>query len=135
MTLAATPGNDEFQKIVNADARNNARQDQSNWLRSENVIDPWYDQIILLLNGVDAQLSHHKAERARKRVELRDDVVAQEDYMVEAERWRAGALWFKKALLDRLVEAKSLRRSYADGRLEHIRLGFPEHTTVQHLEA
>lgn len=106
------PGNEEFIDLVNKDARNNISDGDANWLRSPDIVEAWRDQIILLLNRVDVQLSHHKAERTTKYLELYDPKEPELyiQYSREAKVWKANTLWFKKTLLDRLAEAKTIIR-------------------------
>jgi hypothetical protein len=112
MTIAIDPipGDLDFADLVNKEARNDVSDAEAAWFRQSDIVESWRAQLVMLLNKVDAQLSHHKAERAAKRVELG----AEEDrdlylgYIAQAEKWRANALWFRKTLLDRLIEAKAI---------------------------
>ena len=108
--INAIPGDAEFADLVNREARNDVTEEEAAWFRQYDIIHAWRAQLVMLLNKVDAQLSHHKAERAAKRVDLgseedRDLYLA---YIKQAEQWRANALWFRKILLDRLIEAKAI---------------------------
>lgn len=99
---------EEFAELVNQDLKNLLTEEKAAWLRSEEILPFWRDQLGAIAAKVDARLSRHKADRQQKRIELNDK--EWEVYLAGAEDWKANTLWFKKTIGDRLMECKLLQR-------------------------
>jgi hypothetical protein len=114
----------EFSKLVNDDIRDDVSKQDAAWLRSDDVISRWINELTCIKMSVERQLSLHKSERAKNRATI-DNSEEYVQYLAEAEKWRAGVIRFKTGVDLRLMEAKFLYRNgnnkYRAAIVEHQR--------------
>jgi hypothetical protein len=92
--------------MVEADIRGEATEETKTYLRQEDMIDSWYVMLQKIHKNLESQLGARKAsvyattrpdERERRRAEYNS--------------WKSKILRFKSGAEDRMLEAKSMRRS------------------------
>lgn len=88
----------EFEQLVQDDIRSQLSDNDRYALIEENP-EAWYDALQGIVRRIDAQLSSHKAERARIRRNY-DDILAKKL------EWRSSAIGFRALAEKRLSEAR-----------------------------
>ena len=90
----------EFEQLVQDDIRSQLSDEDRYALIEENPQE-WYQTLQGIIRRIDAQLSNHKAERARIRRNY-DDILAKKL------EWRSSAIGFRTLAEKRLAEAKRI---------------------------
>lgn len=123
---------EEFSEVVALDIRDNATKTQSKYLRTPEIADRWYQELLARKRSVEAQFSASRAERIQKIIEAKDNktvaVMIQpprenrpatyedmtfDEYLAYSEKWRSGAIYFLSGIENRLAESKRFRISNA----------------------
>lgn len=128
--------NEEFSELVSADARwqdptperpnphNKITPEQRQWLRDPDNLDRWMDELKATMRKIDSQITSHKAEAFRQRIEYlrtgstyqhdntrRKGTEAFDDFQAEEITWKASAVRFRRSVEDRLREAQQINRT------------------------
>ena len=116
MALDRAVDDETFDKLVNQDSRGQASPEIAAFLRSPEVIDRWYDSLLLLKRTMEIQLIGKKADLAAAKVSaLSLGPAGKMVYLRELaayEKWRSGVIRvLAKGLETRLAEAKRLRQT------------------------
>jgi phosphopantetheinyl transferase (holo-ACP synthase) len=100
--------NDEFQRIVNADIRNQASSAEYECLRTDpSLVDRWHSTLTAMKKSVENQFSAKEAEAKALRAELeaRGDHDGARQVLIDHLKWKAGVTRFKSGLEEKLAEA------------------------------
>lgn len=104
--------NGSFAKIVNDDVREAISDEDAAFLRREENLDRWQNELLAIKHDVEKQLANHRAERAKARTELTGRRQWLQ-YLAEKERWRSATIRFLNGVELKLIEVRQLRRTKA----------------------
>lgn len=112
---------EEFAGVVDQEVRGRAPRDLAQALRSPEVADRWYQQLVTMKKSAEAQLAAKSADDKEQRITL--TLVAREfpekskemlrradEVRAQYLKWRAGVLRFRSGVEERLAEASWRRR-------------------------
>jgi hypothetical protein len=112
-----------FRELVDAEVRGRASPELTASLRSPEIAERWYQQLLVMKKSVESTLAAKTAEDKEQRLVLLDaaDSVSDPDQAADLRRranqsraqylkWRAGALRFRAGVEERLAEAAWRRR-------------------------
>lgn len=114
---------EDFAQLVDMEVRGRAPADQSALLRSPELADRWYSQLVVMKKSAESQLAAKAADDKHQRLALLDAADASEPMVAKDLRrrasesyqlylkWRAGVLRFRAGVEERLAEASWRRRS------------------------
>lgn len=121
--LAAMP-EVEFRGQIDDDTRGKGSPELAAALRSEALMERWYEALLAMQSSVEGQLAAKGADSRAKvadfRRRLNGSMGKDKDRLNElllfeqaqSERWRAGAVRFKSGIEEKLLEARRLLRAH-----------------------
>ncbi len=116
--MTTTITQEEFKALVANDVRKETTPEQQAQLCSD--YDSWLNELNIMLNDVQIQLSHWKARNREKKAELQPNWNAETwtTFRLEQDRWRTNALRFKASVEATIREVKALKKKYNESLLK-----------------
>lgn len=102
---------DDFRDLVASDVRGLISKEDAMWLRTSEVIDDFYDTLVLLSRNVDLQFARKKSETFQKATEFEHDSEGLLEYRKASADWKVKTLRFKQAIEERISECRKIRRT------------------------
>lgn len=108
---------ERFINLVGKDAKGKATSEESEWLRSDDMLVLWREALKHLLSDIDAQIAQNRAHAEQSRTEhikVRERATSAEKAesrrrRLQHKRWLGDAKRFREYLQARLAEQKRLR--------------------------